>query len=81
MFLLLFLVLPNFVDRTKATLERLEDSNCDEFLEDNEFIRASHLVYDGVREVRTAVLMNRRPEEIQEELSSENKYQLSSGEK
>ena len=37
--------------------------DCDE----NEFIDASRLVYDGVREIRLAVLMNRVSFELEED--------------
>lgn len=33
-------------------------------VDENEFIDASHLVYDGVREIRMAVLMNKADDEL-----------------
>ncbi len=56
-------VMPNFnikVEDAMVALTSLPPRNVDE----NEFIDASRLVYDGVREVRRAVLLNRAEEEI-----------------
>ena len=56
-------VMPNFsikVDDAVVALTSLPPRLVDE----NEFIDASRLVYDGVREVRRAVLLNRAEEEI-----------------
>ena len=50
----------NQVDSAVTALDSSPPGNVDE----NEFIDASRLVYDGVREVRRAVLMNRGEEEI-----------------
>lgn len=36
-------------------------------VDENEFIDASHLVYDGVREIRMAVLMNKADDELDPE--------------
>ena len=40
-------------------------------MDDNEFINASRLVYDGVREVRRAVLCNRREEDMDSDIEWE----------
>lgn len=42
-------------------------SNPPKDVDENEFIDASRLVYDGVREIRRAVLMNRSDEELDPE--------------
>lgn len=44
-------------------LEALQ-SNSPKDVDENDFIDASRLVYDGVREIRRAVLMNRVSEPI-----------------
>lgn len=46
-----------FKQRADVTVDALS-TNPDE-VDDNEFTHASRLVYDGVREIRRAVLMNR----------------------
>lgn len=48
-------------------LEALQ-SNSPKDVDENDFIDASRLVYDGVREIRRAVLMNRVSEQIMEYL-------------
>jgi len=56
-------VMPNFstkVEEAVVALTSLPPRHVDE----NDFIDASRLVYDGVREVRRAVLLNRAEEEI-----------------
>ena len=51
-------------------------------VDENEFIDASRLVYDGVREVRRAVLMNRADEELDpEEVELDEQYTLETGSK
>jgi catenin alpha len=55
--------MPNFstkVEEAVVALTSLPPRHVDE----NDFIDASRLVYDGVREVRRAVLLNRAEEEI-----------------
>lgn len=51
-------VMPNFAQRVEIAVEALS-SNPSKDVDENEFIDASRLVYDGVREIRRAVLMNR----------------------
>lgn len=51
-------VMPNFAQRVEVAVEALS-SNPSKDVDENEFIDASRLVYDGVREIRRAVLMNR----------------------
>jgi len=47
-----------FEQRVDAAVEALS-SNTNKDVDENDFIDASRLVYDGVREIRRAVLMNR----------------------
>lgn len=50
--------MPNFAERVQIAVDALS-SNPPKDVDENEFIDASRLVYDGVREIRRAVLMNR----------------------
>ncbi|XP_047499525.1 catenin alpha-like isoform X5 [Penaeus chinensis] len=56
-------VLPNFAQRVDVAVEVLSSTPGKE-VDENEFIDASHLVYDGVREIRMAVLMNKADDEL-----------------
>lgn len=47
-----------FEQRVDAAVDALS-SNTNKDVDENDFIDASRLVYDGVREIRRAVLMNR----------------------
>lgn len=47
-----------FAQRVDIAVDALS-SNPPKDVDDNDFIDASRLVYDGVREIRRAVLMNR----------------------
>ena len=47
-----------FDQRVDAAVDALA-SNSNKDVDENDFIDASRLVYDGVREIRRAVLMNR----------------------
>lgn len=58
-----FSVLPNFAQRVDVAVEVLSSTPGKE-VDENEFIDASHLVYDGVREIRMAVLMNKADDEL-----------------
>ncbi|KAG1678665.1 Catenin alpha [Nymphon striatum] len=63
-------VMPNFAQRVEIAVDALVSiSNKD--VDENEFIDASRLVYDGVREIRKAVLMNRTAEELDSETEIE----------
>lgn len=53
-----FTVMPNFAQRVEVAVDAIS-SNPPKDVDENEFIDASRLVYDGVREIRRAVLMNR----------------------
>jgi hypothetical protein len=57
-FLFVSAVMPNFAQRVEVAVDALS-SNPPKDVDENEFIDASRLVYDGVREIRRAVLMNR----------------------
>ncbi|XKL59113.1 hypothetical protein PGB90_000129 [Kerria lacca] len=59
-------VMPNFAQRVQVAVDALS-SNSSKDVDENEFIDASRLVYDGVREIRRAVLMNRTDEELDPE--------------
>ncbi|XP_046658250.1 catenin alpha isoform X3 [Homalodisca vitripennis] len=56
-------VMPNFAQRVEVAVDAIS-SNPPKDVDENEFIDASRLVYDGVREIRRAVLMNRSSEEL-----------------
>ena len=51
-------VMLNFAQRVQIAVDALSSNPAKE-VDENEFIDASRLVYDGVREIRRAVLMNR----------------------
>ncbi|XP_078087298.1 catenin alpha-1 [Mustelus asterias] len=56
-------VMPRFTEQVEAAVEALS-TNPAQQLDENEFIDASRLVYDGIRDIRKAVLMIRTPEEL-----------------
>ncbi|MBN3320618.1 CTNA1 protein, partial [Atractosteus spatula] len=56
-------VMPRFSEQVEAAVEALS-ANPAQPVDENEFIDASRLVYDGVRDIRKAVLMIRTPEEL-----------------
>lgn len=51
-------VMPRFTEQVEAAVEALS-ANPAQQLDENEFIDASRLVYDGIRDIRKAVLMIR----------------------
>uniref|UniRef100_A0A8C8E182 Catenin alpha-1 n=1 Tax=Oryzias sinensis TaxID=183150 RepID=A0A8C8E182_9TELE len=55
-------VMPRFTLQVEAAVEAL--SSGDPSVDENELIDASRLVYDGIRDIRKAVLMIRTPEEL-----------------
>ncbi|XP_025201454.1 catenin alpha isoform X1 [Melanaphis sacchari] len=59
-------VMPNFAQRVELAVDALS-TNPPKEVDENDFIDASRLVYDGVREIRRAVLMNRTDEELDPE--------------
>ncbi|XP_039080797.1 catenin alpha-1 isoform X1 [Hyaena hyaena] len=58
-------VMPRFTEQVEAAVEALS-SDPAQPMDENEFIDASRLVYDGIRDIRKAVLMIRTPEELDE---------------
>ena len=69
-------VMPNFAQKVEMAVDALS-SNPPRDVDENEFIDASRLVYDGVREVRRAVLMNRADEELDpEEVELDEQYTI-----
>ncbi|KAG7271628.1 hypothetical protein CRUP_012148 [Coryphaenoides rupestris] len=56
-------VMPRFTEQVEAAVEALS-ANPTQPVDENGFIDASRLVYDGVRDIRKAVLMIRTPEEL-----------------
>jgi catenin alpha len=59
-------VMPNFAQKVEVAVEALSNGTPKD-VDENEFIDASRLVYDGVREIRRAVLMNRADDELDPE--------------
>lgn len=71
-------IMPEFVDKVEKAVDALGDHQADNNIDENEFIEAAHLVFNGVREIRRAVLLNRTIEEIDSELEmdyEENNYE------
>ncbi|XP_040152859.1 catenin alpha isoform X1 [Anopheles arabiensis] len=56
-------VMSKFAQRVDVAVDALS-SNSPKDVDENDFIDASRLVYDGVREIRRAVLMNRSSDEL-----------------
>ncbi|XP_078509473.1 catenin alpha-1 [Lissotriton helveticus] len=56
-------VMPRFTEQVEAAVEAL-GGDTNQAMDENEFIDASRLVYDGIRDIRKAVLMIRTPEEL-----------------
>lgn len=50
--------MPRFTEQVEYAVEALS-SNSSQPVDENEFIDASRLVYDGIRDIRKAVLMIR----------------------
>ncbi|XP_038071115.1 catenin alpha-2-like [Patiria miniata] len=57
-------VMPHFSGKMEGAVSALNSNNPQD-VDENEFIDASRMVYDGVRDVRRAVLMNRSLEEME----------------
>ena len=55
--------MPNFAEKVEVAVDALT-SNPQREVDENEFIEASRLVYDGVRDIRRAVLLNRVSNEL-----------------
>ncbi|KAF7490517.1 Catenin alpha [Sarcoptes scabiei] len=60
----------NFAERVAIAVDVLKSSSKQQ-VDENEFIDASRLVYDGVREIRRTVLLNRTVEELDSETEIE----------
>ncbi|XP_061412431.1 catenin alpha-2-like [Lethenteron reissneri] len=56
-------VMPRFAEQVENAIDALS-SNPSRPVDENEFIDASRLVYDGIRDIRKAVLMIRTPDEL-----------------
>lgn len=56
--MVLLTVMSKFAQRVDVAVDTLS-KNSNKDVDENDFIDASRLVYDGVREIRRAVLMNR----------------------
>ena len=70
-------IMKEFVEKVEKAVDILTGNHTESFNE-NEFIDASRFVYDGVREIRRVVLLNRSIEEIDSELEmeyDENNYE------
>lgn len=63
-------IMANFAERVEMAVEALNSSARGE-MDENEFIDASRLVYDGVREIRRTVLLSRTVEELDSETEIE----------
>ncbi|CRK88635.1 CLUMA_CG002365, isoform B [Clunio marinus] len=59
-------VMSKFAQRVDVAVNALSSNSAKE-VDENDFIDASRLVYDGVREIRRAVLMNRKEEDLDPE--------------
>lgn len=53
----LLVVMPNFAQKVEVAVNSLNSSSKE--IDENEFIDASRLVYDGVRDIRQSVLLSR----------------------
>ncbi|XP_066148369.1 catenin alpha [Euwallacea fornicatus] len=73
-------VMPKFTQRVQVAVQAIVNSQGGvppKELDENEFIDASRLVYDGVREIRRAVLMNRADEDLDpEDVELDENYTL-----
>ncbi|KAH1023647.1 catenin alpha isoform X1 [Dendroctonus ponderosae] len=73
-------VMPKFTQRVQVAVQAIVNSQQGQpskELDENEFIDASRLVYDGVREIRRAVLMNRADEDLDpEDVELDENYTL-----
>ncbi|KAF7270217.1 hypothetical protein GWI33_016827 [Rhynchophorus ferrugineus] len=73
-------VMPKFTQRVQVAVQAIlsgQQGQPTKELDENEFIDASRLVYDGVREIRRAVLMNRADEDLDpEDVELDENYTL-----
>uniref|UniRef100_A0A1L8E3S0 Putative alpha-catenin n=2 Tax=Nyssomyia neivai TaxID=330878 RepID=A0A1L8E3S0_9DIPT len=56
-------VLSEFAERVNKACVALE-SNSKKDVDENDFIDASHVIFEGIRKIRHAILMNRTPEDL-----------------
>ena len=63
-------IMANFAQKVEVAVTALM-TNSNKEMDENEFIDASRFVYDGVREIRRAVLMNRTDDELDSETEIE----------
>ncbi|XP_064630092.1 catenin alpha-2-like isoform X2 [Lineus longissimus] len=59
-------IMPNFAEKVEHAVDGLSSSPPKE-VNETEFVEAAQYVYEGVREIRRTVLMNRNPEDIDSE--------------
>ena len=72
-------VMPNFGQKVDAAIGIIGNGNQVNEMEENDFIDATRLVYDGVREVRRAVLLNRGLEDDFQSDEERSDSELGSG--
>jgi len=57
-------LMPQFEAQVASTVQKIGDGTEVTDVEENEFIDASRLVYDGIRDIRMAVLTNQNPDAV-----------------
>ena len=65
-------VMPNFATKVEGAVKNLTAHPIPKDVDENEFIDASRLVYEGVREIRRAVLLNRAADDVDSDTEWEN---------
>merc|ERR1711990_1261448 len=55
-------LMPQFEQQVATTVKKIDDGTEITDVDENEFIDASRLVYDGIRDIRCAVLTNQNPD-------------------
>merc|ERR1712226_1470350 len=65
-------VMPNFANKVEGAVKNLTAHPIPKDVDENEFIDASRLVYEGVREIRRAVLLNRAADDVDSDTEWEN---------
>merc|ERR1719414_2565675 len=65
-------VMPNFANKVEGAVKNLTTHPIPKEVDENEFIDASRLVYEGVREIRRAVLLNRAADDCDSDTEWEN---------
>ena len=64
-------VMPNFAEKVENYVQKLSNGLELTQMDQNEFIDAARLVYEGVREIRRAVLLNRGTIEYDSDVENE----------